>query len=124
MELAISLGSTDFLSSHMNEKKIIDKVLSNSLIKNAFHASHIYPEYGYYDTENNTTGFIDLFYIKDDEYYIIDYKLKHTENDGYIDQLHTYQKNIQRIFNITDSSKIHLYLLSLIDNKYYEVETL
>lgn len=104
-----------------NDRRVIDRALTNSIF-NDLENAEVHKEYEYYDDLYGTKGSIDLFYIKNGEYYIIDYKSKHVIDDGYEDQLHTYQRNIQTKFNITDKSKIHLILLSIYDNKVVEVE--
>jgi len=99
-----------------SERKLIDNVLTMDIFKTILSADKVYKEYPYYDEEFGTTGFIDLMYVKNGEYYIIDYKLKHVKDDGYQNQLATYQRNIKRLFNV-DESKIHLNLLSIIDKE-------
>ncbi len=122
MELAIQNGNTDFMSNHPEDKKIIDKVINtNPLMQLLKNAESVHSEYGYFDEDLNTTGFIDLLFVYQGEYYVIDYKLKHTANDGYQDQLNTYRRNVEKLFNV-DASKIHCYLLSLIDNENFEVK--
>ncbi len=110
---------TSFINK-INDRKLIDKVLSNSIFDN-LKEENIRKEYGYYDDLLGTSGFIDLLLIKDGNYYIIDYKSKHTGDDAYKNQLHTYQRNIQRLFNV-NKDKIHLYLLSIIDNNLIEID--
>ncbi len=124
MELAIqNNGNTDFMSNHPEDKKIIDEVINtNPLIQLLKNAESVYSEYGYFDEDLNTTGFIDLLFVYQGEYYVIDYKLKHTSNDGYQEQLNTYRRNVQRLFNIKDTSKIRCFLISLVDNQNFEVK--
>ena len=55
----------------------------------------------------------------DDEFIIIDYKAKHVVDEGYTNQLHAYARNINRLFNTT---KIKMYLLSIVDHQLYEVK--
>ena len=111
---------TSFIKNE-HDRKIIDKVLTLHLFDNLDNAS-IYQEYNYYDEELLSTGCIDLLIVKDDHYYIIDYKAKHTGDEAYIKQLHTYQRNVKQIFNIKDDTKTHLYLLSILDCKIIKVE--
>lgn len=101
------------------DKKLIDNVLSNHIFDN-LDQCEIYKEYGYYDEVLLTNGFIDLLYIRNGEYYIIDYKSKHVDDDDYEEQLHVYQRNVEAIFK-TNKDHIHLYLLSISDNKLIEV---
>ncbi len=101
---------TDFITEK-SYKTIIDRVLSLPFFE-TIKSSQVYQEYGYYDEDLDTTGFIDLLFIKDGEYNIVDYKSSDIDDLAYEDQLHTYQRNIQRIFNIS-SDHIHLFLLSI-----------
>ncbi len=110
---------TSFIQNRW-DRKLIDNVLSNDIF-NDLGSAKVFKEYGYYDDLLSTTGFIDLLYIKGDEYYIVDYKSKHTDDDDYVNQLNTYKRNIKKIFNVTDDSKIHTCLLSIIDNKIYSL---
>ena len=103
------------------ERHLVDRVLALPLMQEA-KASEAYPEYGYFDPLYETTGFIDLLYIKDGVYHIVDYKTKDIEDDAYIDQLHAYQRNIERLFHI-DASKVRLHLLSILDAKVKDIPT-
>lgn len=121
MELVdLNTKDTSFIRNE-RDRKLISEVLNNKIFDDMENKT-FYKEYGYFDPDLDTAGFIDLMYIYKGEYYIIDYKSKHVADDDYENQLHTYQRNIQRIFNIADSSKIHLYLLSLSDKKLLEVK--
>ena len=97
-----------------SDRSVIDKVLKLEIFSNLDDAE-IYQEYGYYDEELSTVGFIDLLIVKGGHYYIIDYKARNIFDPEYEKQLHTYQRNVEKIFNITNSSDIHLYLLSIKD---------
>ncbi len=120
MELVdLESKDTSFIKNE-RDRKLISEVLKLEIFDDMDNKT-VYKEYGYFDPDLDTTGFIDLMYIYKGEYYIIDYKSKHVADDDYENQLHTYQRNIQRIFHINDSSKIHLYLLSLSDKKLLEV---
>ena len=81
----------------------------------------IYKEYGYYDELLQTTGFIDLLYFKGSECYIVDYKSRSIDDEAYERQLHVYQRNVQSLFNI-NKEHVHLYLLSLSENRIKEVQ--
>lgn len=101
-----------------HDKYLIDNVLKLDVFKDSDNAE-IFKEFGYFDDELNTTGFIDLLIKKDDEFIIIDYKAKHVVDEGYTNQLHAYARNINRLFNTT---KIKMYLLSIVDHQLYEVK--
>ncbi len=111
---------TSFIKNE-HDRKIIDKVLHLGIFDNLDEAT-IYQEYAYYDEELLSTGFIDLLIIKDNKIYIIDYKAKHTGDIAYINQLHTYQRNVMRIFNVKDTSDINMYLLSILDCKIIKID--
>lgn len=100
-------------------KELIDKTLKLEVFDDLDKAS-VYKEYEYYDNLYDTVGSIDLLYIKDGIYYIIDYKSSDIDKEGYINQLHTYQRNVMEKFNI-DSSKIRLYLVSISKQSFIEV---
>lgn len=104
-----------------DDRALIDKVLTNPFF-DKLEGAQVHREYTYHDEVLGSTGSIDLFFVKDGEYYIVDYKSKHTENDGYLIQLHTYQRNIMNLYHLNDAKKIHLYLLSIMDNKLIPVD--
>lgn len=101
---------TSFIKND-RDRAIIDKVLKLKIFDD-LDTADIYQEYGYYDEELSTVGFIDLLIVKDNHYYIIDYKANNISDPEYEKQLRTYQRNIERIFNV-DSSNIGLYLISI-----------
>ena len=102
---------TSFIKDE-SERQMIDKVLQLGIFSHLENAL-IYQEYGYYDDELLSNGSIDLLIVKDGQYYIIDYKTNYINDEEYISQLHTYQRNVQRIFNVENTNNIHLYLLSI-----------
>ena len=104
------------------EKEIIQKLLDTPLMKEALAADEVYSEYGFFDEVNRTTGFIDLMFVKGGHYTIVDYKTKNIEDEAYVDQLRTYQRNIKDRFDLEDSD-ISLYLLSIIDGESKEIPT-
>ena len=93
-------------------KKRIDKVLSLPIFNDLSNTT-IYKEYGYYDDLLDTTGFIDLLMKKDDQFIIVDYKLKNISMETYIDQLNTYRRNVASIFK-TKEKNIKVMLVSLL----------
>ena len=112
-----------------NEKDcaLIDEVLKMPLFDEVNNATHVYKEYGYTDIYRSTTGFIDLFFISNingvETYTIVDYKTRHTKDDGYVRQLNIYKENIIRLFKL-DTSKVNfrLMLLSIEDKKIFEIK--
>lgn len=109
---------TSFIKNE-DDRAIIDKVLAFGIFDNLDKAD-VYQEYGYYDEELSTVGFIDLLIRKDDQYYIIDYKASNIFDPEYEKQLQTYQRNVKRIFNAEDSH-IYLYLISIKQGKIRKV---
>ena len=109
-------------TSYIKDKKakeLIDKTLKLEIFNNLDNAT-IYKEYEYYDDLYDTVGSIDLLYIKDGIYYIIDYKSSDIDKEGYINQLYTYQRNVMEKFNIKSDS-IKLYLVSISKQSFMEV---
>lgn len=112
---------------NLEDRKLIEEVLEMPIFKEVKEASKVYKEYPYYDSKRATTGFIDLLYINKDNkgndvYNIVDYKSLHIYDKGYKTQLNIYKENILRIFNLDNSTKIRLVLLSIQDKKTYEIK--
>lgn len=120
MELTDFINKDTSFIKNSNDRKIIDEVMKLDIFKD-LSSSTIYKEYGYYDDNLLTNGFIDLLIKKDDKYIIVDYKAKHILDDAYINQLHIYRDNVSRLFNVTKDN-IEMYLLSLIDHKLLKVD--
>ena len=108
---------TSFIKD-IHDKELIDGVLKLDIFN--LNNAVIYKEYEYYDNLFDTVGSIDLLYIKDGIYYIIDYKSSDIDKEGYINQLHTYQRNVMDKFNIKSES-IRLYLVSITKQSFIEV---
>ncbi len=98
-------------------KSIIDKVLDNELFDNLNNCK-ILKEFSFNDKINNINGIIDCMIIKDDEVIIIDYKTRQINDEAYKKQLNIYASYVKQLTN----KKIKLYLLSIIDNRFKEVE--
>lgn len=109
----IDFNNPDYslLTNHDKEKVI--KLLNNAIFKNV---KNIYKEYEFID-ENNNHGFIDLLLEYDDEYKIIDYKLKNIQDDAYLKQLAGYKRYIETITN----KKAKTYLYSIVEDKLVEL---
>ena len=120
MELVDFVNKDTSFIKDEKDRRLIDNVLSNSVFDDLGNAK-VYKEYGYFDEVLQTTGFIDLLYFKDDECYIVDYKSRSIDDEAYERQLHVYQRNIQSLFNI-NKEHVHLYLLSLSENRVKEVQ--
>jgi len=98
---------------------IIKNLLSQDKLKDIDKAT-IYQEYEFIYEEDDTKyhGVIDLMLEYDDYIDIIDYKLKNVSDEGYIKQLNGYYNYIK---SKTDK-KINLYLYSLLEHKFYDVD--
>ncbi|MBO4667411.1 MAG: PD-(D/E)XK nuclease family protein, partial [Bacilli bacterium] len=120
MELVDFVSKDTSFIKNEKDRKLIDNVLSNPVFDDLSKAK-IYKEYGYFDEAMQTTGFIDLLYFKDNECYIVDYKSRSIDDEAYERQLRVYQRNVQYLFNI-NKEHMHLYLLSLSENRIKEVK--
>ena len=120
MELVNFVSKDTSFIKNEKDQKLIDNVLSNPVFDDLSTAK-IYKEYGYYDELLQTTGFIDLLYFKGSECCIVDYKSRSIDDEAYERQLHVYQRNVQSLFNI-NKEHVHLYLLSLSENRIKEVQ--
>ena len=98
---------------------IIKNLLSQEKLKDIDKAT-IYQEYEFIYEEDDTKyhGVIDLMLEYDDYIDIIDYKLKNVSDDAYIKQLNGYYNYIKSKVD----KKINLYLYSLLEHKFYDVE--
>ncbi|MEG2010579.1 MAG: UvrD-helicase domain-containing protein [Bacilli bacterium] len=93
-------------------KSCILKLFNQNFIKPN---SIFYKEYEFYDNENH--GIIDLLIENENEFIIVDYKLKNIEPDYYIEQVKSY---VSYIKNITDK-KVTGFLYSIIDGETKKV---
>lgn len=94
--------------------------LSNVIKRNGIINPVIYQEYNFYDIKENRLGSMDLYIDSKDKGIIIDYKLKHIDDDAYINQLNTYRRNASSIFN-HDEKDIKCYLYSIYDSDCKEI---
>lgn len=97
----------------------VTALVKSPLLKNISEAK-IYHEYEFVYDDNSTTyhGSIDLMLEYQDRIDIIDYKLKHTQDDAYRLQLAGYKKYIENISN----KKVKTYLYSILDEKIFEID--
>lgn len=110
---------TSFIKNS-EDRAIVEGILGLPLFLEAKDAK-FFPEYGYYDEDYKTTGFIDLLMVENGIYTIIDWKTKNIDDSAYVEQLHTYKRNIKRIFGVSEE-KIRLALVSLLDKRIKIVE--
>ena len=87
---------TSFIKSSADRTNI-NKVLSLDIFKNLENAK-VYKEYNYYDEEIDENGIIDLLIDYGDHCLVVDYKLKHADEDKYDAQLKAYKAYVEKTF--------------------------
>lgn len=87
--------------------------LNCDLLKNVSEGK-VYKEYQFYDDTNNVTGIIDLMIEYNTHIDIIDYKLKHIDDQGYVKQLTGYKNYIMN----KTKKEVNIYLYSVLDKTY------
>ena len=105
----------DYTNLNNLEKQKIKAFVNTKILENT---KEIYKEYEFIDEEYH--GIIDLLLIKENENIIVDYKLKNTKDEAYINQLNGYKNYIEKITNKT--TKIYLY--SILDEKLKEIKSI
>ncbi len=98
-------------------KKIIPNVINSKIFKN-LENSQVLHEYSFNDEKNNVRGVIDCLIIKDNEIDIVDFKLKHLDDEAYNNQLRTYKKYISSI----SDKPVKMYLLAALTGELREVK--
>lgn len=98
-------------------KNKINVFLNSKLFKDKI--INIYKEYEFIEVLDNKkrSGIIDLLLEYEDKFRIVDYKLKHIEDKGYIEQLNGYKSYLEKNTN----KKIEIYLYSILDEKIIEI---
>ncbi len=108
--------------SDPRDKERIERVLALPLFSD-LEKKTLYPEYGYYDEDLKTTGFIDLLLVDGEEFTIIDFKSSSLEDPEYVGQLHAYQRNVMRLFHAKpDHIRLVLVSINNADTKEIPVE--
>ena len=102
-----------------NIKDKINNFLESDLLKN-INEGNIFKEYEFIYEKDNTIshGIIDLMIEYSDHIDVIDYKLKNIDDENYINQLKGYKEFIENKTN----KKVNLYLYSIIDNRFTNIE--
>ena len=119
MELVdFSTRDTSFIADPKDRERI-DKVLSAPFFQ-SINEFQIYKEYGYFDPEKGSTGFIDLLLQKGNEFLIVDYKASETDDPAYRKQLSSYRDNVCRLFHVQKES-VRAFLLPLTGEEIQEV---
>ena len=108
--------SLDFVIDK-KEKRYLSNFLNLEIIKKVRNEGIVYKEYEFFDLENNINGIIDLMIVYQDHIDIIDYKLKHIDDEAYKKQLGVYKNYIEKTFNLT----VNTYLYSIIENHILKV---
>lgn len=111
----IDFKTKDFSVLDIDSKyySFITEFLNCDLLKNV-DKGKVYKEYQFYDQVNNVNGSIDLMIEYDNYIDIIDYKLKHTDDEAYLKQLNGYKNYI---YNKT-KKEVNIYLYSIVDKVY------
>ena len=117
------LETTNFLNPNLDiidskYKNYIVAFLNSDLLKNVNKAK-IYKEYEFiYNKENVTMhGIIDLMLEYSNHIDIIDYKLKHTDDTNYLNQLKGYQEYVQN----KTKKQVNIYLYSIMDKRIVDL---
>jgi len=103
----IDFLNPDFTNMNSFEQEKISLFLKNPIFNNVI---NIYKEYEF--IYNNRHGIIDLLLEYENEYKIVDYKLKNITDEAYIEQLKGYKEYIETITN----KKVEVYLYSILDS--------
>lgn len=98
-------------------RKYINNVLTAKVFENVKN-NQVLHEYPFFDEQNGVSGVIDCLIRKDDEIDIVDFKLKHLDDEKYVLQLHTYRDYIKQITDLP----IKMYLISAITGEVKEIE--
>jgi len=108
----IDFINPDFTNINEFEKEKICLFLKNPIFNDVV---NIYKEYEF--IYNDSHGVIDLLLEYENEYKIIDYKLKNTTDEAYIKQLSGYKEYIENLTN----KKVSIYLYSILDSSLIEI---
>jgi len=98
------------LNLNDEHKQMVIKLINHPVLKD-LHRAKIYQEYPFIETNHyqDKKGIIDLLLVYDDHIDIIDYKLRHLEDEAYLSQLEGYRNHLKSVSNLP----IYLYLYSL-----------
>ena len=115
---SIDFKNPEFEYLDENDIKYINNFLRQDLLKNINDAT-IYKEYEFVYVEDNINyhGIIDLMLVYEDYIDIIDYKLKNTLNEEYVNQLNGYKNYIEKEFK----KDVNLYLYSIIKDEFTKI---
>ena len=109
-------SNPDYKDFNAFEVNCIEKFINTSILNDS---KEIYKEYEFIynngDRENH--GIIDLLIIKRDKAIIVDYKLKHTTDVAYLEQLKGYKNYILEMTNLP----VQCYLYSIMDSNLVDL---
>lgn len=115
------LANIDFTNPQLDSLNLFEKQKVLSLLKTDLFKKviNIYKEYEfiYEDNKTNYHGFIDLLLEYENEFKIVDYKLKNIQDEAYVNQLRGYKNYIMSMSN----KIVKVYLYSIIDEKLVEL---
>lgn len=115
----LDFAHPDYRQMDSKAAETVRRFMESDLMKNAANG-RAYKEYEFIYQENDEIrhGFIDLLMEYDDHFDIIDYKLKHVDDDSYFLQLSGYRTYLQSISH----KPVNCYLYSLTDSHFLKVE--
>ena len=108
----IDFENPDYSKLSDFEKNKVQKFVESGILESVI---NVYKEYEFIYNKDNTEyhGIIDLLLEYEDEFKIVDYKLKGITDEAYIKQLNGYKEYIESISN----KKVSIYLYSIIDEQ-------
>ena len=98
-------------------RKAIAKFFSHDVFKKEIIERYHEYEFVYYEGSTKCNGIIDLLLETNDEFIIIDYKLKDIDKESYVSQINEYKKYISKI----SDKKVSGYLYSIILDTWKEI---
>ena len=98
-------------------RKAIAKFFSHDVFKKEIIERYHEYEFVYYEGSTKCNGIIDLLLETNDEFIVIDYKLKDIDKESYVSQINEYKKYISKI----SDKKVSGYLYSIILDTWKEI---
>ena len=115
------LETIDLKNPKLENLELADQALVKNFLAQDLNLQEakIYQEYEFIlDDESRRYGVIDLLLEYENEFRIIDYKLKNTKDEAYLKQLNGYKEYIQ---TKTDKA-VSIYLYSILDNELLKLD--
>ena len=111
----IDFKNPDYSNLSKFEKDKVEKFINTGILKGAI---NIYKEYEFMYTDDVLYhGIIDLLLEFENEFKIVDYKLKNINDEEYLKQLTGYKTYLEKITN----KKVSIYLYSIIDSNLKKI---